>query len=121
MGTQSRPQPLHLHRPQQVHHLRPLHSRLQRNPEPGHLELRLPRVRDQARGWSRPIDARCRLRELWRLRRLLPDRGVTEQDEPGAGPSQSGRESADHLLLLRRGLQLRPERAQRQDRQSHQR
>ena len=53
LRDQSRPQSLHLHRPQQVHPLRTLHQSLQRNPEPGRVVVRLPRVRDQVGGRSR--------------------------------------------------------------------
>ena len=61
------------------------------------------------------------LRKLRPVRGLLPGRRALRQDEPGPGPRQPDHQGAHDLLLLRRGLQLRPERAQRQDRARHHR
>ena len=90
-------------------------------PEPGCVELRLPRVRDQTGGRGRPAAARRRLRKLRPVCGLLPGGGADGQDEPGHGPRQPGREGAHHLLLLRRGLQFRSQRARRQGRPRDQR
>ncbi len=84
------PQSLRLHRPQQVHPVRPLRASLRRDPEPRRVELRLPRLRDQAGGRRRPVDAGCALRELRPVRRLLPHRRAVRQDERGQGPRRPG-------------------------------
>ena len=44
------PEPLHLHRPQQVHPVQPLRAGLRRDAEPGRVELRPPRLQEQAGG-----------------------------------------------------------------------
>ena len=100
-------QPVHRDRSQQVHPVQPLYPRLQRDPEPGRVELRRSRLR--APSWSAGADQTMLERPLRKLRPvcgLLPSGRPLRSDEPWPGPDQSGHQGADDLFLLRCRLQL---------------
>ncbi len=105
-------------RPEQVHPVRQVRARLPGGPGLQLRRLRRPGVRDDRDLVVRP-PARLRLLPLLRtVRRSVPDgrsRQQAAQGDPQLGPPQG----AHHLPVLRRGLQLRPERPQGQGRGRH--
>ena len=67
--ARSGPQPVHLHRPQQVHPVHAVRPRVRRDPEPGRLGHLQPGLQEQARRGRGPEPARRELRELRPVRR----------------------------------------------------